>query len=108
VRISRREQEKGEHAFSHLSLDASVDGESCLLDRLEAPAPDTESTAEPLAEGMEALLDQLPAAQAAFLRLTILGGLSLRQAARQLGISAMSVQGAQKKALATLRQQVSA
>ena len=54
------------------------------------------------------MVDQLPTAQAAALRLTVLEGLSLREAARQLGISPMTVQRAQKKALATLREQVSA
>ncbi|WP_255021207.1 sigma factor-like helix-turn-helix DNA-binding protein [Cyanobium sp. L1E-Cus] len=52
------------------------------------------------------LVDQLPAAQATALRLTILEGLSLRAAAEQLQISAMSVQRAQKKALEALRQQL--
>ena len=56
---------------------------------------------------LEQLVDQLPAAQATALRLTILEGLSLRAAAEQLQICAMSVQRAQKKALAALRQQLS-
>jgi RNA polymerase sigma factor (sigma-70 family) len=57
---------------------------------------------------LEQLVDQLPAAQATALRLTILEGLSLRQAASQLEISAMSVQRAQKKALEALRLQLGA
>jgi RNA polymerase sigma factor (sigma-70 family) len=55
---------------------------------------------------LEHLVDQLPAAQATALRLTVLEGLSLRQAAERLEISAMSVQRAQKKAIAALRQQL--
>jgi RNA polymerase sigma factor (sigma-70 family) len=54
------------------------------------------------------LVDQLRAAQATALRLTVLEGLSLRQAAEQLQISAMSVQRAQRKALAALREQLQA
>ena len=53
-------------------------------------------------------MDQLPAAQATALRLTILEGLSLRAAAERLQISAMSVQRAQKKAIAALRLQLEA
>ena len=55
---------------------------------------------------LEQLVEQLPAAQATALRLTVLEGLSLRAAAAQLQISPMAVQRAQKKALATLRQQL--
>ena len=55
---------------------------------------------------LEQLVDQLPAAQAAALRLTVLEGLSLRQAAERLEISSMSVQRAQKKAIAALRLQL--
>ena len=42
----------------------------------------------------------------AALRLTVLEGLSLRAAAERLEIRAMSVQRAQKKAIAALRQQL--
>ena len=83
-------------------------GAGSWLDLL--PAPDQASSPEEEVgdPGLEAMLDQLPASQAAALRLTVLQGLSLRQAAQQLGLSAMSVQRAQKKALEALRQQVSA
>ena len=53
-------------------------------------------------------MEQLPAAQATALRLTVLDGLSLRAAAERLQISAMSVQRARKKALAALRLQLEA
>jgi DNA-directed RNA polymerase specialized sigma24 family protein len=70
----------------HISLDAQPDGEPCLLDQLAAPE------AEPaISEAMNGL------------GLTVLEGLSLRAAAERLEISAMSVQRAQKKALAALR-----
>ena len=54
---------------------------------------------------LEQLVEQLPAAQATALRLTVLEGLSLRQAATRLEISCMLVQRAQKKAIAALRYQ---
>ena len=55
---------------------------------------------------LEQLVEQLPAAQATAVRLTVLEGLSLRKAAERLQISCMSVQRAQKKALASLRQRL--
>ena len=85
VRIPHRLHEQGQCPLGHFSLDASRDGEPCLLNQL---------------------VEQLPAAQATALRLTDLEGLSLRAAAERLQISAMSVQRAQKKALAALRQQL--
>lgn len=81
VRISRRQHEKGTCPLGHVSLDVPVEGEHSLL-------------------------DQLPAPQATALRLTLLEDLSLRAAGRQLGISAMAVQRAQKKAIAALRLQL--
>jgi len=77
-----------------------------LLDQLEAPAAELASGfgAEELA--LEQLVEQLPAAQATALRLTLLEGLSLRAAGLKLGISAMAVQRAQKKAIAALRLQL--
>ena len=101
VRVPRRLHEQGQCPLRHLSLDAQADGEPCLLNQLAAPEPELP------ASGVEQqLVDQLPAAQATALRLTVLEGLSLRAAAERLEISCMSVQRAQKKALAALRQQL--
>lgn len=106
VRISRREHEKGTCPLGHTSLDAPAAGEYSLLDQLAAPA--AAPSLEPSLAGpaLEQLVEQLPAAQATALRLTVLEGLSLRAAAAQLQISPMAVQRAQKKALAALRQQL--
>ncbi|MCP9916237.1 sigma-70 family RNA polymerase sigma factor [Cyanobium sp. ATX 6F1] len=107
VRVSRRQHELGTHAYGHTSLDAPLGGQpTMLLDQLAAP--DTAPTDPQLAATLDTLVDQLPAAQAASLRLTVLEGLSLRQAAAQLGLSPMTVCRARKKALATLREQVTA
>jgi RNA polymerase sigma factor (sigma-70 family) len=106
VRISRREHEKGTCPLAHASLDASADGEPCLLDQLAAPEPKPASSEAEQQLALEQLVEQLPAAQATALRLTVLEGLSLRAAAERLQISAMSVQRAQKKAIAALRQQL--
>jgi RNA polymerase sigma-B factor len=77
-----------------------------LLDQLAAP--EAESPCGEAVDGLvlEQLVEQLPAAQATALRLTVLEGLSLRQAASRLEISCMSVQRAQKKALGALRQRL--
>ena len=104
VRIPRRLHEQGQCPLGHISLDGHGDGEPCLLDQLAAPEQEAAGPADDLA--LEQLVDQLPAAQATALRLTVLEGLSLRAAAEQLQISAMSVQRAQKKALEALRQQL--
>ncbi len=108
VRVPRQVHEAGGCPLGHSSLDAHADGEPCLLDQLAAPeaeAPDGNG-ADGLA--LEQLVEQLPAAQAIALRLTVLEGLSLRAAAQRLEISAMSVQRAQRKALAALRLQLAA
>jgi RNA polymerase sigma-B factor len=106
VRISRREHEKGTCPLGHISLDATADGEPCLLDQLAAPEAEPAISEAMNGLALEQLVEQLPAAQATALRLTILEGLSLRQAAERLEISCMSVQRAQKKAIAALRQQL--
>jgi RNA polymerase sigma factor (sigma-70 family) len=80
----------------------------CLLDQLASPDPELAASGAGQELTLEQLIDQLPAAQATALRLTVLEGLSLRQAASRLEISTMSVQRAQKKALAALREQLAA
>ena len=77
-----------------------------LVEQLAAEAP--EDSTGPDALALEALVEQLPAGQAAALRLTLIQGLSLRAAATQLGIGHMAVQRAQKKAITALRQQLGA
>ena len=115
LRISRREHEKGSCPLGHTSLDAPVAGEHSLLDELAAPAAEPALDLSITGPALEQLVEQLAAAQATALRLTVLEGLSLRAAAAQLQISPMAVSHrevrlatllAQKKALAALRQQL--
>jgi RNA polymerase sigma-B factor len=106
VRVPRRLHEQGQCPLGHISLDASTDGEPCLLDQLAAPEAEPAISEATNGLALEQLVEQLPAAQATALRLTVLEGLSLRQAAERLEISAMSVQRAQKKALVALRQRL--
>jgi RNA polymerase sigma-B factor len=105
VRISRREHEKGTVPLGHTSLDAPAAGELSLLEQLVAPAIEPTLEASLTGPALEQLVEQLTAAQATALRLTVLEGLSLRAAAAQLQICPMAVQRAQKMALAALRQQ---
>jgi RNA polymerase sigma factor (sigma-70 family) len=106
VRVPRRLHEQGQCPLGHSSLDAQADGEPCLLDQLAAPEAEPAISEAMNGLALEQLVDQLPAAQATALRLTVLEGLSLRAAAERLEISCMSVQRAQKKAIAALRQQL--
>jgi RNA polymerase sigma factor (sigma-70 family) len=106
VRIPHRLHEQGSCPLGHFSLDAHADGEPCLLDQLASPEPELASGGAEQELALEQLVDQLPAAQASALRLTVLEGLSLRAAAARLEISAMSVQRAQRKAISALRQQL--
>jgi RNA polymerase sigma factor (sigma-70 family) len=108
VRVPRQVHEQGQCPLGHLSLDASIDGEPCLLDQLAAPEAEPASSEAMNGLALEQLVEQLPAAQATALRLTVLEGLSLRGAASRLELSAMSVQRAQKKALVALRQRLEA
>ena len=91
VRISRREHEKGTWPLGHTSLDAPAAGELSLLEQLAAPVAEPTLEASLTGPALEQLVDQLPAAQATALRLTVLEGLSLRAAAAQLQISPMAV-----------------
>jgi RNA polymerase sigma-B factor len=108
VRIPHRLHEQGQCPLGHFSLDATADGEQCLLDQLAAPTAELSLNCSLTESALELLVEQLPHAQAMALRLTVMEGLSLRQAASQLEISAMSVQRAQKKGIAAIRLQVAA
>lgn len=89
--------------WRHTSLSTPVaDGQITLEDTI--PAPPTPEP--PNSEVVEALLDRLPAHQAAVLRLRVLQNLSGRAAARELAISNMTVSRWEKAALDALRPHV--
>ena len=104
IRVPRREQEKpgAKIPWQLESLDAQLSGGEALIDLVADVAPEPEVDAQML----EGLLDQLPARQAAAIRLRQLQGLSCRDAAQQLGISRMSVCRDERQGLAQLRQQL--
>lgn len=107
IRVPRRVQEQGssEVPVRLASLDAPLpSGEGSLLDLIAAQPPEASGSSASAAAELEQLLDQLPARQAAVLRLRHLQGLSCRDAGRQLGISGMSVCRDEQRAFAQLRQ----
>ncbi len=105
VRVSRREHEKGIHPWGHQSLAAPglrVDevftpgvaiahgaDERPFLDNPASPGREEPET-EVLDGSAEALLERLPANEAAILRLRVLEGQWLRSVARELGMGATS------------------
>ncbi len=106
IRVSRREQEKPSTSYRWVltSLDQLLPGgEVTLLDLVVDRASEASKESEAFAE-LVVVLDQLPAKQAAVLRLRHLNGLGCRQASLQLGISRSSVSRVEHLPLAQLRQ----
>lgn len=103
VRVSRREHEKGVHPLGHVSLQELTRGGRPLLEQLQSP----EALVPADEEGwLEELLDQLPAGDAALLRLRYLEGRTLREIAAELGQSLSATCRAERRGLAALREQL--
>lgn len=107
VRVSRREHEKSRPPFAHTSLDACLPCGTPFVDLLTAD-PVTTDQADESPEELEALVEQLPAADAAALRLTLLQGMSLRQAGEALGVSVMTAQRRKERAVKAIREALQA
>jgi len=105
VRVPRRAHERGGWPFRHASLDAMHAREEPLLKHLGEQTNSPPRLDPACWQELQQRLDQLPAHQAAALRLTVLDGRSLRQAAQQLGISFSSVGRHRRQAIETLQQQ---
>ncbi len=90
VRVSRREHEKGLHPWGHLNLDGLNADERPFLDTLASPESEAPAS-EGLGVSAEALLQRLPANEAAILRLRVLESRSLRSIATELGVRVMTV-----------------
>lgn len=74
-----------------------------LSEQLGAPLPDDRETRRRLyALTARAIKERLPDRQQAVIRLCILEGQTVRQAAKQLGVSASTISRERKRALATL------
>ena len=105
VRVSRREHEKGIHPWGHQSIDALGADERPYLNKLAAPEREAPAS-EGLGVSAEALLQRLPANEAATQRLLVLESRSLRSIAAELGVSTMTVSRHEKAALAALWEQL--
>lgn len=101
IRVPRSAQERGDHGIPWrlLSLETPAGDSGTIGDTIAA------RPAEPLEPGEQilALLDQLPAEQAAALRLGYIDGLSLRQAGERLGCHGMTVKRNQARGIERLR-----
>jgi RNA polymerase sigma-B factor len=106
VRISRRAHESRRWPLSHLSLHQPHPTGGLWLDQLEDSTPSAQPNTPNELAVLPSLLEQLPAPQAAALRLTLLQGHSIRSAARQLGISATTLHRHRSQAVSQLRQAV--
>jgi RNA polymerase sigma factor (sigma-70 family) len=110
VRVSRRAHEQGGWPLGHASLDIPArEGGPSFLDLLEAPEQEQEAPAsDALERELLQKLDQLPAGEAAALRLTVLEGLSLREAGAALGVPRATLHARRARAVAALRSAVEA
>ncbi len=96
--------------WGHLSLDALAPASTASGDENAGPtrldllaAPNTSSADSADSLFVEQLFALLQPCEAAALQQTVLDGLSLRQAAQRLGVSAMTVTRRRRKALLNLR-----
>ncbi len=104
VRISRRAHESRRWPLTHLSLHQPHPTGGSWLDQLVDTTPAAQPSTPDEIAVLPSLIEQLPAPQAAALRLTLLQGHSIRSAARQLGISATTLHHHRSQAVSQLRQ----
>ena len=87
VRVPRHAHEAGGHQLGHSSLNYAPNGGPELLELIASPEPEEATPRDALAAELAAMVETLPAADAAALRLCVMQGLSLRDAAAALGVS---------------------
>ena len=104
VRVSRRAHEAGGCPLGHASLDApATEGGAAFIDLLAAPEPEEVAPRDALAADVERMVETLPAADAAALRLLVMEGRSIREAAAILGTSPMTASRRRDRALDAIR-----
>jgi len=104
VRVSRRAHEAGGYPLGHASLDAPVtEGGPAFLDLLEAPEQEDDTPCDALAAEVAQMAERLPAADAAALRLLVMEGRSIREAAAILGTSPMTASRRRDRAVDAIR-----
>lgn len=104
VRVPWRARARGEAEahWTHSSLDAPLPDGGCLLDNVAAPEHQGQE-ADQWSAATDALLETLPAVEAATLRLRVLEGQSVRAAAAELGCSVAAVCRRERRGLERLR-----
>ena len=104
VRVSRRAHEAGGYPLGHASLDAPMtEGGAAFIDLLEAPEPEEVAPRDALAADVERMVETLPAADAAALRLLVMEGRSIREAAAILDTSPMTASRRRDRAVDAIR-----
>jgi RNA polymerase sigma-B factor len=104
VRVSRRAHEAGGYPLGHASLDAPMtEGGPAFLDLLEAPEQEDDTPRDALAAEVAQMAERLPAADAAALRLLVMEGRSIREAAAILGTSPMTASRRRDRAVDAIR-----
>jgi len=104
IRVPRREQEKhgAEIPWVLTSLDAPLPSGDTVLDTVAAPDTSTMDNMEADVQ-LNIMLCSLPPQEAAAIRLHMLQGLSCRQAAAELGVSAMAISRYTKRGIAAMK-----
>ena len=74
-----------------------------FIDLLETPEQEETTTSDALAAELVQLVEQIPAGDAAALRLTVLQGHSIREAAAILGIAPMTASRRRSRAVDAIR-----
>jgi RNA polymerase sigma-B factor len=104
VRVPRHAHEAGGYPFGHASLDAPMhEGGPAFLDLLEAPEPEEPTAPDALAAEVAQMAERLPAADAAALRLLVMEGRSIREAAAALGVAPMTASRRRDRAVDAIR-----
>lgn len=104
VRVSRRAHEAGGYPLAHASLDAPMhEGGPAFVDLLAASEPEEPTASDALAAEVARMAEKLPAADAAALRLLVMEGRSIREAAAILGTSPMTASRRRDRAVDAIR-----
>ena len=80
-----------------------TEGGPAFLDLLEAPEPEELTASDALAAEVARMAERLPAADAAALRLLVMEGRSIREAAAILGTSPMTASRRRDRAVDAIR-----
>jgi RNA polymerase sigma factor (sigma-70 family) len=104
VRVPRRAHEAGGYPLGHASLNAQMHpGGPEFIDLLETPEQEEATASDALGAELVQLVEQIPPGDAAALRLTVLQGHSIREAAAILNTSPMTASRRRDRAVDAIR-----